>query len=88
MPALAASPLTSSPRASTPLSWDSLLTSKKLPHDPDANEPGTMPDEDLAIESPEYEDDDDFDMAPHPYPDENLMDDDPITPENTPRAPR
>lgn len=62
--------------------------SKKLPNDPDANEPGTMPDEDLAIESPEYEDDDDFDMAPDPRQDEDLIDEDRIAPPITPRGPR
>ncbi len=88
MPALSTNPLFQVAPAAAPLSWESLLTNKKMPDDPDANEPGTMPDEDLAIESPEFEDDDDFDMAPHPRPDENLMDDELITPANTPRAPR
>ncbi len=72
MSALATSPAFNAPPAAPLLSWNSLQTARKMPNDPDANEPGTMPDEDLAEESPEFEDDDDFDMAPDPQPDEDL----------------
>lgn len=79
---------TSSPLFTRRLRTHTSPVAKKMPNDPDANEPGTMPDEDLAIESPEYEDDDDFDMAPHPRRDEERIGDEQPVPANTPRGPR